>query len=651
MADLIHKNGRIELLPAVDIILQSAQALMAASKKGIVHRDIKPSNILFDDNQQVKIVDFGLASASAVKMSVRITQVQEFLGTPSFMAPEQAQSSNVDHRADIYALGITFYYMLYGKLPYSANSAIEMVIKHASQSFPEYDDLGGTIPRSAFDIIEKMTHKNPEARYGDYTALVHDLEQLRSTLQREFRRKIPRAENIEAVPTVKSANLFDLLVSIYDQSLSGVLTARWGALQKRFLLRQREIVLFDSSQPDESVWNFLAQRSIIKKEEMPSGSESMEASLNRFLLNGTFTIENFTASYRELMKIALMQIFFWPVFEGEFAKATIQHDAFASIRISEILLEASRTLVDYNKIKPEMPIYGNVRRTSRFEEILSMLNLKPEESFIASRLEGTNTTLNTLSLLTGLPEEKILRFVYVMEKIGALQFIASPERVVPRRPEMAPAAAASPISNAAAKQEARETPAPEKPVRHKSVPPIRSKFTQAYAEMLRKQSGDSGPHFKPVSPEQQVPRRPNELAQVRMEVNKSDSKTEAEHHLKVAEQFYELAEQNFELSDYWKTIQLCKQAIKNNPTQPKYYSLMARAFAQHPKFGKDAEQNFYKAIEMDPWNPDYHMDLASFYLQNGLSKRALNLCQRALKIAPAHAQAKKLYSELTSKHK
>src|SRR5438093_3669452 len=158
---------------------------MVTSNKRIVHGVIKPNNILFDENHQMKIVDFGLASASAVKVSAKITQVQEFLGTPSFMAPEQAQSSNVDHRADIYALGITFYYLVYGSLPYQANSAIEMVIKHASQPFPEYDDLSGSVPRQAYDIMEKMTQKNLEARYGDYASLIQDLEQMRSLLLRE----------------------------------------------------------------------------------------------------------------------------------------------------------------------------------------------------------------------------------------------------------------------------------------------------------------------------------------------------------------------------------------------------------------------------------------------------------------------------------
>lgn len=645
VADLVKKKGRIEVLPAAEIMLQSANALSAASKKGIVHRDIKPSNILFDENNQVKIVDFGLALAQEKKPSAKITQVQEFLGTPGFMPPEQAQSSAVDYRADIYSLGITFYYMLYGILPYNAGSAIEMVIKHASVAFPSFDDLGGTIPQHAYDIMKKMTEKNPEARYPDYASLITDLEQLRSTLLRESKRKLPRAERIDPVPSVKSLNLFDLLVDLYKQGSSGVLTARWATLQKRFLVRQREIVLFESSQTDENIWNFLAQRHLIKKEDVPAASESMEAAVNRFLSNQTFTLESFSAAYRELMKAALIQIFFWPVFEGDFANAVILHDSFSSVHISEILLEASRSLIDYQKVNSEIPLYGYICRTSQFEEVLSALNLKPEESFIASRLEEPNTTLNMLNLLTGLPDESIARFVYILEKMGAVKFASTAERPAGRRPETAsapppppPAASSKPTSPASSGTFARK-PAPVKA----------SRSDQAYLmDLQKKRFAEAPPAARKSSPElvEEVTRL---TQQVRMEVIKSEKRAEEDHHIRVAEQFYELADHNFTANDYWKAIQLCKQAIKNNPTQAKYYRLMACAYAQHPRFGKDAEQSFYKAIELDPWNADYHMDLAQFYLQNGLSKRALNLATRALKLAPQHSEAKKLYTDLMTK--
>jgi serine/threonine protein kinase/DNA-binding NarL/FixJ family response regulator/tetratricopeptide (TPR) repeat protein len=644
VADLIKKKQRIDILPSLDILLQSAKALEAASKKGIVHRDIKPSNILFDENQQVKIVDFGLAFSE--KMNVRITQVQELLGTPSFMAPEQAQNASVDHRADIYSLGITFYYMLYGKLPFTAASAIEMVIKHASQTFPMFDSLDNRIPRQAYDIITRMTGKNPEDRYFDYATLIQDLEKLRNDLLSQAEWKLPKATNIAPVPNIISQNLFELIWSVFSENLTGVLTVRWSALQKRFLIRQREIVAFESSQPDEKIWNSMVHKGLLQKEEVPPNSEDMETSLTRFLLNQTFTMADFKSSYHDLMKAALMQVFFWPVFEGEFATASIVQDAFAPVRLSEVMLEASRTFLTYDQIHKELPQDQWISRGQLFESTLSTLNLKPEESFIASRLEGEDTNIATLQLLTGLPEETIGRFVFSLMKMGAVQFRQSTEKRAPRRQEPAPAAAAGASASQPVQPQVQQPPPQaEVPVQTK-----KSRTSESDSELLER----IGAVRRFVHQDEDKTSREDldrGKQQVRLEVLKSDKIVEIEHHVRMAEQFYRLAEEKFETGDYWNVAQLCKQAIKNYPVEPKYYNLMAKAYAQHPKFGKDAEQCFYKALEMDPWNPDYHVDLARFYFSNGLSKRALAQCQKAVKLAPQHDGAKMLMSELARSEK
>ena len=634
VADLIKKKQRIEIMPALEIILQSARALEAASKKGVVHRDIKPSNILFDENQQVKIVDFGLAFSE--KMNVRITQVQELLGTPSFMAPEQAQSASVDHRADIYSLGITLFFMLYGKLPYTAASAIEMVIKHASHTFPAYDTLDGEVPRQAYDIITKMTQKSPENRYPDYASLIQDLELLRNDLLSQSHWKLPRATNIAAVPSLTGESLFELITTLYSETMTGVLTVKWVSLQKRFLIRQREIILFESSQPDENIWHSMIQKGLLRKEEFPPRSEDLESSLNRFLLNRSFTLNDFKTAYRDLMKVALMQVFFWPVFEGEFATAHIDEDAFASVKITEILLEAARSLVDYDIVKKQLP-EKFICRTAEFEGLLSVLNLRPEESFIASRLEGEDTTLETLQLLTGLPSEVISRFLFALMKMGAIQFKATAEKRQPRRLEtpampLHPSPAPTPLH-----------PEPESNLsRIKQMPTGKSDSELLERLGATRRIVQQEDEEKPQREDVQISKQ-----HVRLEILKSDKIVEMEHHVRVAEQFFRLAEEKHDLGDYWNVAQLCKQAIKNNPTEPKYYNLMAKAYAQHPKFGKDAEQCFYKALEMDPWNADYHVDLARFYFSNGLSKRALAQCQKAVKLSPQHDAARRLLTEIS----
>lgn len=177
---LHEKHGRIDTTTGIDIMLQCAHALSAAWRKGIVHRDIKPANIMFDENSRVKIVDFGLSRSQTPSAS--LTEVSHIVGTPSFMAPEQARASNVDHRADIYSLGITFYYLLYEKLPYTDSTSIGVLIKHATAPFPAYEDLGGKVPLEAYKIVERMTQKDPAKRYPTYDELILDLERLQKRL-------------------------------------------------------------------------------------------------------------------------------------------------------------------------------------------------------------------------------------------------------------------------------------------------------------------------------------------------------------------------------------------------------------------------------------------------------------------------------------
>jgi serine/threonine protein kinase/ActR/RegA family two-component response regulator len=626
LADLIRKKGRIELLPSLDIILQCAQALEAASKKGIVHRDIKPNNLLFDENQHIQIVDFGLASGE--QMSSRVSQVQEFLGTPSFMAPEQAQSSAVDHRADIYALGITMYFMLYGTHPFEASSAIEMVIKHASEPFPPHNDLGGRIPKAAYEIIEKMTVKNPAERYQDYKALIDDVDWLRKQLLSMSQWKIPRAEKQSATPVLKGASLFELLSVLFNQSVSGVLTVRWAQLHKKFFIRHREIILFQSSQPDENIWNVLVQKHNLPKDQMPPADEDLEISLNRLLLAQSITIEDFKTTYRKVMKAALMQVFFWPVFEGEFYSANIEHDAFASMRIADLLLEAARSLINPDQIPERFQSDLYVARTPQFDVILSSLDIRPDESFLASRLDAEPITLRTLQLLTGQTEEKINRFVYALMKLGAVQLRTAEERRAARRSDVAPATPTIGYDSKPVKEIFASKP--EKP---KVVEPVTS-------------ASITTPPPAPVVANSDQ-RSLSDESFVRMEQQKSEGKLEQQHNIKVAEQIFRLAQEKLSELDYWKVTQLCRQAIKNNPSESKYYHLMALAYASHPRFGKDAEQCFYKAIEVDPWNPDYHVDLAKFYIQQGLPNRALSQCESALKISPQHSKALELLGSLS----
>ncbi len=164
------------LLPAKEIyrIIQIvAQALDYAHQQNIVHRDIKPGNIMYDANdKQVKITDFGIAR---ITDSVK-TRTGSFLGSPSYMAPEQMTGARVDGRADIYSLGVSFYQLLTGSLPFKADSLANLAYKITNEKFRPIRGVRADLPASATRIVNKALQKNPEKRYTSGAEMVAALK-------------------------------------------------------------------------------------------------------------------------------------------------------------------------------------------------------------------------------------------------------------------------------------------------------------------------------------------------------------------------------------------------------------------------------------------------------------------------------------------
>ncbi len=158
------KAGVFSIDEAIQILGAIAPGLDEAHSKGIVHRDIKPSNILFDKRGNPYISDFGIA---------KLTQAQAgnvtgsaIIGTPAYMAPEQAQGIEVDGRADIYALGIILFEMLTGKQPYEADTPMAVAIKHITDPVPQIRQTNPKLPEGMDAIIQKAMAKNKNDRFS-----------------------------------------------------------------------------------------------------------------------------------------------------------------------------------------------------------------------------------------------------------------------------------------------------------------------------------------------------------------------------------------------------------------------------------------------------------------------------------------------------
>ena len=157
------KSGKMSLQDTADVIERIALGLEYAHRKGIVHRDLTPDNILFDNHNNPYITDFSLAKLIAD--TFRTNSGNGFIGTPEYISPEQAQSLPVDHRTDIYGLGVIAYEMLTGQKPYQASDQFGVLVKHVSEPVPDILQANPDLPPEIDPIIKKAMAKNRNDRY------------------------------------------------------------------------------------------------------------------------------------------------------------------------------------------------------------------------------------------------------------------------------------------------------------------------------------------------------------------------------------------------------------------------------------------------------------------------------------------------------
>jgi len=162
LADRIQ-NGSLSLLDAANIIQRLGGALDYAHAQGIIHRDLKPGNILFDEDDNAYISDFGIAKLTRSPTKVTSPGI---IGTPTHMSPEQARGEAVGGPSDIYSLGVILFEMLSGHTPFEATTPLGMAFKHAVEPPPRILDVNPNLPSGLETVIKKVLEKEPKRRYG-----------------------------------------------------------------------------------------------------------------------------------------------------------------------------------------------------------------------------------------------------------------------------------------------------------------------------------------------------------------------------------------------------------------------------------------------------------------------------------------------------
>ena len=169
------ERGPLSTEEAIGITSQICQGLATAHDRGIIHRDIKPDNVIITNDDIVKIVDFGISKLTG---STRLTKPGTVIGTPYYMSPEQIRGKNVDHRTDLWSVGVLFYNMLTCELPFSGDSDLSFLYCIVNENPRSILEVRGDLPKTVAKVVEKALEKEVALRYQAATEIVSDLASL-----------------------------------------------------------------------------------------------------------------------------------------------------------------------------------------------------------------------------------------------------------------------------------------------------------------------------------------------------------------------------------------------------------------------------------------------------------------------------------------
>ena len=172
---ILNEEGALPVERAEKLILAICDALDYMHKRGIVHRDLKPENVMVNDRDEIKLIDFGIAMKEDARR-LTFVNVSSMLGTPDYIAPEQVQGKRGDQRSDMYALGVMFYEMLTGQVPFSGPNPLAVMNERLLKDPTPPRDLNPEIPPEIEEIVFRALERDPRHRYASAHEMEWDLE-------------------------------------------------------------------------------------------------------------------------------------------------------------------------------------------------------------------------------------------------------------------------------------------------------------------------------------------------------------------------------------------------------------------------------------------------------------------------------------------
>ena len=244
LGQYIGRHGAVEPVMAVNVLRQCSKALQTANESGVVHRDIKPENIMLSTKGEVKITDFGLARILDRRSDQELTQVGITMGTPLYMSPEQVGGQKLDHRSDIYSLGITAYHMLAGAPPFDGENALTVAVQHINDNAKALKSIRPDVPPELIDIIESMIRKKPEDRPQDAKQLLKLLRKI----------KIDDVDDWEMI--VERLSTTDASIMLSD-------TSTWSQSQLAATRQLQQVIQHHTKSRWRSPWLWLSAITIV----------------------------------------------------------------------------------------------------------------------------------------------------------------------------------------------------------------------------------------------------------------------------------------------------------------------------------------------------------------------------------------------------
>src|SRR5436309_2825675 len=178
LKQLIRAEAPLDPIRAIDITLQILKAARFAHRRGVIHRDLKPHNVIVDDSDNAKVTDFGIARAGASDM----TETGSIMGTAQYLSPEQAQGHAVSAGSDLYSIGAVLYEMRTGRVPFDAESAVTIALKHVSEAPTTPTTVNPAVPPELEHVVMWALNKNPGDRPHDADQFIAALETAKAAI-------------------------------------------------------------------------------------------------------------------------------------------------------------------------------------------------------------------------------------------------------------------------------------------------------------------------------------------------------------------------------------------------------------------------------------------------------------------------------------